>query len=768
MKIKVLDCTLRDGGYINNWEFLNSQIKNIVLSLEDSAVDIIECGYLNDIFGKESNSSILKNIKIFEKIFNIKTKAKKVIMINLGDYNIDNLPKQVLTSIDGIRLAFHKKDLKIALIKAEQIFNLGYKVYLQPMITKNYSDLEFLSLIVSVNKIKIHSFYIVDSFGSMTLSQFQKYIILADNNLNKEISLGYHSHNNMQLAFSNAINMCNMNLKRDIIIDSSIYGIGRGAGNLNTELIIDYLNKTYEKEYNILPLLEIIDTFLYSLMKKKSWGFSPAQYLSASFDCHPNYATYLINKNTNNIVSVKKVLESLPKDKKASFDKHLIKDLYIKFLLEEKTKVNDNLSFDKNKKILLIASGKSINDYKVLIQDKIDNQDYILIALNHNPNFKCDYYFFSNQKRFNEFKNILPIEKIVITSNLSSNLSSNINVLDINPLVYINNIFVFNVAIIIINYLVLKNITTLEIAGLDGYKINEDNYNYDETTIINDNSSLEEQNKLISLSLKEASKKLNIELITPSIFKKDISMKILGVIPARYKSSRFEGKPLCLINGVAMIKRTFLQASKSTLLTKLVVATDDDKIKNYCENENIPVVLTSDTCLTGTDRIAEVAEKEHYDLYVNIQGDEPVINPESIDEIVDEYLKYQDKYIAYNLYKIIDIKNEINSNTIIKTIVNEKDELLYMSRLGIPFNKSSMNPIFKKQVCVYGFTKKALDLFSSRDKTINEQFEDIEILRFLDMGYQVKMKETKVDSIAVDVPSDITKVEMFLTKKGLK
>jgi len=767
-KIKILDCTLRDGGYINNWKFSNNQIKNILNALEISKIDIIECGYLNDKKGQESNSTLFKNVLIFDKfVKDINKEIKKVVMINLGDYDIVNLPNQNMTKIDGIRLAFHKKDLNLALNQAKQIVELGYKVYFQPMVTKNYSDLEFLSLIEESNKLNIYSFYIVDSFGSMTLNEFNKYMILADNNLNQYISLGYHSHNNMQLAFSNAITMCNMNIKRDIIIDASIYGIGRGAGNLNTELITDYLNHTYDKCYDILPLLEIIDTFLNSLMQINPWGFSPAQYLSASFDCHPNYATYLINKNTNHIVGVKKVLESLPNDKKSSFDNNLIENLYIDFLLDAKTIVKNNLELPKDKKVLLLASGKSVAEYKDMIKSRIDTDAYIIIALNHKPNFECDYYFFSNQKRFDEFKNILNKNKIIITSNLLSTIDINI-VIDIKSLVYIEDEFITNVAIVFINYLVSKNIKNVEIAGLDGYKIDQNNYNYNETSVINDNQELEKQNKLLSNALKCLSNKINIELITPSIFKKDIDLRILGVIPARYKSSRFEGKPLCLIKNIPMIKRTYDQAKKSNLLTKLVVATDDEKIKNYCDNKNIPVVMTSENCLTGTDRIAQVAIKEHYDLYVNIQGDEPVIDPNSIDEIVSEYLKYKDKYVAYNLYKQINIKDEISSSTIIKTIVNEKDELMYMSRLGVPFNKSSSEPIFKKQVCVYGFTKKALKLFSSRDKTINEQYEDIEILRFLDMGYKVKMKETTVDSIAVDIPEDIKKVEKFLEKNGLK
>lgn len=242
--------------------------------------------------------------------------------------------------------------------------------------------------------------------------------------------------------------------------------------------------------------------------------------------------------------------------------------------------------------------------------------------------------------------------------------------------------------------------------------------------------------------------------------------KILGVIPARYKSTRFEGKPLTLIKGIPMIKRTYEQAKKSELLDELVVATEDERIVSYCETEGIPVIMTSDNCLTGTDRLAEVSKKMDFDLYVNIQGDEPVIDPNAISQIVDIYHQYGNEYMVYNLYKIIDDMDEVNSKTIIKVIVNEQDEVMYMSRLPVPFSNSGLVQSFRQQIPVYGFTKDALSIFSNHKKTINEQYEDVELLRFVDLGYKIRMSETKVDSIAVDVPSDVKKVEMFLEQKG--
>ena len=150
-----------------------------------------------------------------------------------------------------------------------------------------------------------------------------------------------------------------------------------------------------------------------------------------------------------------------------------------------------------------------------------------------------------------------------------------------------------------------------------------------------------------------------------------------------------------------------------------------------------------------------------------IQGDEPVIDYQAIDQIVNDYKENSNTYDVYNLYKKIDNLTDVESDTIIKTVVDKNDNLMYMSRHPIPFNQSKNGAIYNKQVAVYGFTKAALNVFSKRKKTHNEQYEDIELLRFLDLGCKVKMSETVFDSIAVDVPSDVKKVENFLDKNNL-
>jgi 3-deoxy-D-manno-octulosonate cytidylyltransferase len=687
-------------------------------------------------------------------------------MIDLFAFDVDQLPKQVNTKINGIRLAFHKKDATDALLTAVKIIDLGYQLFLQPMVTKTYADEEFLSLIKEANQLDIYAFYIVDSFGSMSLTEFRHYINLADDNLNNSVKLGYHSHNNMQLAFSNAIDLCNSQLDREVIIDSSIYGMGRGAGNLNTELIADYLNSQDCKKYNVVPLLEIIDEILIYYFKQNSWGFSPAQYLSASLDCHPNYASYLVDKKTTHIADIREVLEKIPLGKRASFNEQIVDNLYQQFLLTNKSKAQGELNIPDNKKILLIASGGSVNDNLSLIKQKVESGNYFVIGLNHKPQFTCDYYFFSNQQRFDEFTAQLPITKQVITTNVKHNKKIDI-VIELKDIIYVKDDFVTNVAILMVNYLISKQVKRIEIAGMDGYQVGQNNYAYDETSVVANESLFVELNQNINNSLQALKTLIDIKLITPSIYIKDMVLKIIGVIPARYNSSRFQGKPLCLINNIPMIKRTYNQVKQSKLLDKIIVATDSVKIEQYCKQENIPVVMTSENHLTGTDRLAEIAQKEDFDLYINIQGDEPVIDVKSVEEIVNDYKKHTHAYEVYTLYKKIDDLSEVDSNAIIKVVVSKSNELIYMSRHPIPFNKSKNQVAYNKQVCVYGFTKKALNIFSNRDKTHNEQFEDIELLRFLDLGYKIKMLETTVDSIAVDVPSDVKKVEDFLNKNNL-
>lgn len=244
-------------------------------------------------------------------------------------------------------------------------------------------------------------------------------------------------------------------------------------------------------------------------------------------------------------------------------------------------------------------------------------------------------------------------------------------------------------------------------------------------------------------------------------------MKIVLVIPARFESTRLPGKPLINILGKSMISRVYEQCIKAMPKDLIYIATDNEKIVNHCKDNNYNVVLTSSSCLTGTDRVAEFAKIIDADYYINVQGDEPIIDPDDIIKIKNEILKNKGKIL--NGYCEINNKQVFESKGIPKVTFRKDKRLLYMSRAGIPSNKIGKFSFGYRQVCIYGFPKKSLEDFHSYGKkTEFESQEDIEILRFLELGYDVQMVKLSNNSISVDYNEDIEKVIKFLKNKLLK
>ena len=236
------------------------------------------------------------------------------------------------------------------------------------------------------------------------------------------------------------------------------------------------------------------------------------------------------------------------------------------------------------------------------------------------------------------------------------------------------------------------------------------------------------------------------------------------VIPARYKSSRFPGKPLALINNKAMIEYIWEICLLVTNKKNIIVATDHKKIFNFCNAKNINTIMTSPLCLTGTDRVAEVAKKIKRNQYINVQGDEPLINPADIKRVINISKKFPD-WIINGMCKITNIE-DYKSYDVPKVTFDKNKNLLYMSRASIPASKNKKFIKAYKQVCIYSFPRKSLVKYTAnKSKTFFENIEDIEILRFLEMGIKVKMAEVSSSTIAVDRPKDILRVEKYLEDK---
>ncbi len=239
-------------------------------------------------------------------------------------------------------------------------------------------------------------------------------------------------------------------------------------------------------------------------------------------------------------------------------------------------------------------------------------------------------------------------------------------------------------------------------------------------------------------------------------------MKIIGVIPARYASSRYPGKPLADLGGKPMIWWVYQRASEVKDFKEVLVATDDDRIYSECQRLGMKVIMTSDSHPTGTDRVGEVAGKIPADLYVNIQGDEPLIAPGTIRRAIEPF--YEDNNIMVtNLMTEVKRQTDLIDSTVPKVVVNTKGEAVYLSRLPVPYPKNTDGLKYYKQICVYGFTPMALEDFCRFSKGPSERAEDIELLRFIENGIRVKMVEVDQDTVAVDTPSDLKLVRNLLS-----
>jgi 3-deoxy-manno-octulosonate cytidylyltransferase (CMP-KDO synthetase) len=238
-------------------------------------------------------------------------------------------------------------------------------------------------------------------------------------------------------------------------------------------------------------------------------------------------------------------------------------------------------------------------------------------------------------------------------------------------------------------------------------------------------------------------------------------MKSVIIIPARYKSSRFPGKPLALIKGIPMIIRVANLCNKIFKKKDIYIATDSYKIKQAVTKFGFNAVMTKKQCLTGTDRVAEAAKKIKADIYINVQGDEPLIDPKDILKVIN-YKKKNFNYVI-NCYAKINNENPSNTN-IPKVVINQKKDLVYMSRALIPGSKkeNKKENYFYKQVCIYAFNFRELHKFSSRRKKSNlELIEDIEILRFFELSIPVKMLKLEKQSLAVDTSQDLKKIQKY-------
>lgn len=516
--IMLLDCTLRDGGYVNDWNFGENVIKDIIFNLAKSGADIIECGFLSDL-PTDKNRSVFNSPDDIQPYL-CGGDSMYAAMIAIGEKEIDpkKLPQAQPNGVSAIRLTFHSDEIDKALEYGRIIKEKGYKLFMQPIGSSFYSDDMLLSLILKANEINPYAFYIVDTLGCMYSRDLQRQLFLADYNLNPEICIGFHSHNNLQLAFANAQQMINYKTDRTLIIDCSANGIGRGAGNLCSELIMDYMNTNNGSNYDVLSVIELSDKYLSGIYVTNPWGYSLAYYLSAVNRCHPNYSSFLISKQTLSAQSIKEILDMIPTDKRKRFDVELIKRLYQTY---QKNSVDDSVAIAKLKNmmhgrnILVIAPGKNCDIQAQKITDYIVKYRPFVISVNfvHNR-YPSDLCFVTGSRRYSQLSRNGNVP-LLLTSNIESD-NTDALVVNYSSLTNTSAYSSDSAGMMLLKLLVKCGVCSVALAGFDGFEPSVQNYCDTKYDSYMDRYTAERKNSEITEQLIKRSAELDISFVTDS------------------------------------------------------------------------------------------------------------------------------------------------------------------------------------------------------------------------------------------------------------
>lgn len=523
--LKVLDVTLRDGGCVNDFNFGQNYMDRILAAQEASGVDFIEMGYIDGNKGSESGRTQYINERVISKCI---LKHKKpgvtyVAMMDYGKFDVEKLMPRTEDGIDGIRMAFHKKNRLDIVDLGKKIMNKGYKFFIQPMITLRYSDAELLELINLVNTelSDASGFYIVDSFGEMHPNDMSRVLNLVDHNLISTMTLGFHSHNNLQMSYSNAIEMLKFPTNRDLMLDCSIMGMGKGAGNLNTELLLEHLNLYYGKNYKIAPLLEIIDKVINQLHSEFYWGYAPEYYLSAANQCTPSYASHFYNKHMLPIDQVGELLGMIAPDKKNSFDKNYAEEIYRKY--NESKAVDDSAIVEElrelfaGKKIMLIAPGKSISHVMDQLRAIAAQDDVIIIGLNTDLEIN-DYILTTRQDIYAQA--VASGKSVLVCSNISKGGRGNVKILNYSNWIEVDERTHDSSAVIALNLLKSCGVRDVLLAGMDGFSVDiNDNYFDPEMRRPVNGEQVARRNRYYRMFIENKRKEgINITFVTRSMY----------------------------------------------------------------------------------------------------------------------------------------------------------------------------------------------------------------------------------------------------------
>lgn len=411
---KLLDCTIRDGGYLNNWQFDKKLVREVYRSASKAGVDVVEIGYRGtaDYFDREtyglwrfSEEDVLREAT--EGIFG----AKIALMADFGKIKADDFIKKNESVIDIVRVACHKNNIAASVKLLEKIKRKGYRVALNAMGYSNYTLKEQKRFVSTVKGSGLDMVYAVDSYGSLFPGQVKQ--ILEPLLRIPGIEVGFHPHNSLQMAFANTLEAIGAGAH---FVDSTFYGMGRGAGNLPTEIIVLYAELMGNKKYNVIPLLNSIDAYFIPLCNKWKWGYRLPFMLSGMYKCHPNYAKNLVEFREYTIEDICKGMEFIEKANPVGYSHEVFKNLVGGGLVgrfkegrkTEKAKTKNQkpekvpyANRYKDRDFLILANGPTLKEHKPAIDKFIKKVNPVIMGANNlSGMYHPHYHAFNNKRRF--------------------------------------------------------------------------------------------------------------------------------------------------------------------------------------------------------------------------------------------------------------------------------------------------------------------------------------------------------------------------------
>ena len=362
--IKLLDCTLRDGGYVNSWNWGFAAAKDIIASLTRAGTDIVEVGFLRNVDGYNPDVTVCNTIEELNRLLPAHTGSTMYSgMAMRSNYDIAKLSPYEGHGIEMLRITAHDYDIREGMDFAREVKARGYKLSINPINIMGYADKDLLWILDQVNEIHPYQFSIVDTFGSMRRRDLERIVSLVDHNLAPDIRVGLHLHENMALSFCLAQEFLDKHLGRDTTVDGSLMGMGRIPGNLPIELIADYMNETLGCHYDIDEMMDAIQDHIAPLKGETAWGYTPAYFLSARYNLHRDYAEHYLDKGDLTNRDINHILAGFDRSKATAYDKDYADRLYREY---QNRAIDDTAALDtlrtafSGKTVLVLAPGASL------------------------------------------------------------------------------------------------------------------------------------------------------------------------------------------------------------------------------------------------------------------------------------------------------------------------------------------------------------------------------------------------------------------------